>query len=357
MMCLRPGVGPVVLLLVCTGLALAQPAPAPAPKSSVPATAPLELGRPVPLPSPSPSNPLMYVPPPPNPPPAPVVAPGLDPGPDGWGPFGPGSATPGWFFDTEVAVVFPAIKFRLTNDQPLPITGLQLHVPDVSLNTTVMPTFEIGYRLPDSCGLFALSYSFLLSEGTGLRSTDQGEFNVRTRLNINWVDLDYGTTPYEFAPRWDISWRLGVRLADVYFDSQASNEAMTQSASNDFLGAGPYARFDLERRIIPVPGLSVFGRAGGAVLVGRIRQRFGVTLDGINDSATVRRTQSVPYVQAQAGLAYVPEALPGLKLSAGYLFEDYFNVGRLGQDGQGETSQSRGEVWSHGAFLRVQFDF
>ena len=67
------------------------------------------------------------------------------------------SPCPGWFVDTELAVVFPALKFRLTNDQALPVAGLQLGVPKTTaalvspnlqvpatdLSMTVMPTFEV----------------------------------------------------------------------------------------------------------------------------------------------------------------------------------------------------------------------
>jgi hypothetical protein len=300
-------------------------------------------------------TPLTYTPPPPEP----TIAPGssFDPGPNGWGPYGPASASPGFFFDAEVALVFPTLKFGLTNDRPLPVTGLILNVPAVDLDTTVMPTFEVGYRLGESAGLFALNYSFLFSEGKGRATTDLGTFDVRTRLQVNWWGVDYGTTPFELAPRYEASWRVGVRMADVFFDSRAVNAVLTQESRSDFFGAGPSARFDLERRIVPVPGLALFGRVGGAALVGRVRQRHQVELGRLTDSTSIRRSQLVPYLNLQAGLSYAPPAWPGLKITTGYLFEDYFNVGRLGIDGAGELSRSRGEVLTHGWFLRGQYDF
>src|SRR5262245_33331621 len=233
--------GWVGLLLLAGALpASAQDAKLPAaPVAVTPPLSPAITTTPQPVATPHPS-PLAYTPPPP----APVIpaAPAMDPGPAGWGPYGPASAPPGWFADAEVAVVFPAIKFRLTNDQPLPITGLQLNVPSVDLATSVMPTFEVGYNVGDSCGFFALAYSFLLSEGNGARDTRFGPADVRTRLAINWLDLDYGTTPFEFWPRWEVSWRIGARLVDVFFDSRATSAVVTQTASNDFFGGGPHAR-------------------------------------------------------------------------------------------------------------------
>jgi hypothetical protein len=346
----------VILLTTLVAAASASAQDAPLPPAPVAVTPPLSppgaLGRPVPA---TPPSPLTYTPAPPPSvfPPAPAI----DPGPDGWGPYGHSSAPPGWFFSTETAVVFPSIKFNVKNDQPLPLTGLQLNVPDVALDTAIMPTLELGYQLGDSCGFFAFSYSFLFTEGDGSRDTVFGPAAVRTRLEINWFDLDYGTDPFEFWPRWEINWRIGARIADVFFDSRADSGGITQTVSNDFFGAGPHARLDVERRIVPLPGLALFGRVDGAAFIGRVEQRYSLQFAGTNDTAMARRNQLVPYLNLQAGLSYAPPSLPGLKFTAGYLFEDYFNVGRLGVDSMGGVSDSRGEVWSHGWFLRGLYAF
>ena len=70
-----------------------------------------------------------------------------------------------------------------------------------------------------------------------------------------------------------------------------------------------------------------------------------------------RRSQAAPYLNVQAGVSYVPPTLPNVKFTAGYQFEEFFNVGKLGTNGQGVLSQTRGEVWAHGIFLRGQVDF
>ncbi|MFM7148575.1 MAG: Lpg1974 family pore-forming outer membrane protein, partial [Gemmataceae bacterium] len=295
------------------------------------------------------------------PPPGAVVAP-LDPGSDGWGPLGAQSSPPGWFFDVEVAYVFPNLNFKLTNDVPLPKTNETLNTPSVGLDSTVMPAFEIGYRLPESTGLFALSYSFLFAEGTGERPMLNVPSQVKTRGQVNWLDLDYGTVPYEFSPRYTINYRIGARIGDIYMDSTASNALRTESISSDFFGAGPHARMDIERRIVPLPGLALYGRLDGVVYVGQVKQKAQLSLANpggqvINDSFYVRRTQTSPYGNLQAGLSYSPPAIPALKLTLGYLIESYWNVGRLGTDGATGISASRGQLWSQGAFLRGQWDF
>ena len=88
------------------------PRPIPFAPGDVGGPPPGPLGPMVPPPSP-----LTYAPVPPPPPPV------LDPGPDGWGPFGSVSANQGWFFDAEIVLVYPRLKYRATNDLPLPITG------------------------------------------------------------------------------------------------------------------------------------------------------------------------------------------------------------------------------------------
>src|SRR5262249_49438394 len=133
-------------------------------------------------------------------------------------------------------------------------------------------------------------------------------------------------------------------------------------ASNDFFGGGAHGRLDIERRIIPLPGLALFGRVDGAVVVGQIQQRFSTEFtepDGtlVNSSLTVRKTQAVPMLGFHVGLSYVPPICRNLKLTTGYQFEQIWYLGQLGINGDGTQPSSRGELWSHGWFLRGQVDF
>jgi hypothetical protein len=122
-----------------------------------PAPVPIAPGTPLPPPPPSP---LSYVPPPTRMPAPPTT----DPGPNGWSIYNGPSPTEGFFVDAELALLFPAIKFRITNNMPLLPNGGSLRVPTRDLPLTLSPTLEIGYRLPDSCGFFAFSFRFLTDE-------------------------------------------------------------------------------------------------------------------------------------------------------------------------------------------------
>jgi hypothetical protein len=337
------------------------PAPVPVNPEAV-GPAPPALGRPIPVPPPTapvpvvPPGPLAPVPPPP--PPAPLFPP--DPSKDGWWPIGLPSLDDALFFDAQILVTRPSLNNRLAPDTPL-VSGTTHLVPSTNLSWTVSPTFELGYRLPDSQGLFALNYRFLVSEGTGTQTVGAESFAVRTRLNANIVDIDYGTTPYSPLPRYDISWRLGARVADIFFDSAAVNPLHQLQSSNDYFGAGPHGRFEVERHIIALPGLSLFGRLDGAVLIGQVSQHHREILTTGDTTTDVfliqRRTQSVPILNLQAGISYIPPFLKNVVFTTGYEWERYWALGRIGVSADGSLPRSHAELTSQGWFLRGQIDF
>src|SRR5262249_53264338 len=207
-------------------------------------------------------------------------------------------------------------------------------------------------RLPDSCGQFSLAYRFFSAEGNGAGSINGVVAPIRTRADFQVLDFDYGTAPMEVAPRWDLSWRIGVRLADIFFDSRVVADGDLMQASNTYLAGGAHGRAELERRIVPVPGLALFGRLDGAVLVGQIRQLFREVVpapDGtvIALASEARKTQTVPILTLQLGLSYAPPVCSNLKITTGYQFEQVWYLGQLGLDSQGNQTASRGELWSH----------
>ena len=137
---------------------------------------------------------------------------------------------------------------------------------------------------------------------------------------------------------------------------------MYQKASSDFFGTGPHARLDLERRVVTIPGLSLFGRLDGAVLIGRVKQNIRLEVpDGLGnviaDGGNSNSTQAVPELGVQLGLSYIVQAVPGLKITSGYDFSQIWNVGRLGQSANGVTSNTQGQLTTNGWFLRGQYDF
>ncbi len=195
----------------------------PPPRSEDPPPPPPQptLGPPVPLQTPASVSPA----PPPGPPPNalnPLFHP-RDPGPDGWGPYGLPSIPSALFANVEVDILKPHLKAALSN-AVIFANGSETTVrpPTTQPGWTAAPRFEVGWYLPDSLGLFALNYRGFASSGQqDATSLDGTPFALRTRLDLNQVGFDYGSLPYSFAPHWDISGRVGVALADVFFDNRA----------------------------------------------------------------------------------------------------------------------------------------
>jgi hypothetical protein len=371
---MRPRARQVLASMVLAAITILVPGAPRAPAQgadSLPAPMPL-LPQAETLPAPTPLGlqggppaAAMPLPPPAQPPPPPpdLEAP-VDPGRDGWGPYGLSSPDPGFYFNTELALIHPVLGAHLANNTPLKPSGDTVTLPSANLNWTVAPWFDLGYRLPRSLGLVSINYRFFTTEGTQAAFLGDQPFALRSRLDENLINLDYGTLPYEFLPHWDFWWRTGVQLADVFFDSRIHGSALDQSASNNFRGAGPHVRLELERHLAGLPGLSLYSRLEGAGDLGRINQNFAerrTSPDGVTTFGTWNQNgiQMVLNVFLEAGLTYVPPGRNNLRFNLGYLYERWFAVGELGDDAQAGviSNAESGGFDTQGFFLRGQVDF
>lgn len=319
----------------------------------MPPTPPV-LGQPVPVQAAPP------VPPPPPPPPASPYFP-ADPGKDGWGPLGLPSLPGTPFFNMELQFVAPFVNNRLTGTVTRPDgTTDTVAVPRTHLGWTVMPEFQLGLRLPDSLGEFSVGYRFLVANGSGTLAGTDNAVSLNERLELNVIDLDYAAARYSPWPRWDLKWWIGMRLADVYFDNRAGlelapfGELASQRSSNYIFAGGPHAGGQVERQLAFFPELSLLGRLDAGVVIGQLRQNFaeqGLDANGNPFTAmtTLKGTQSLPSLSLQLGLTYHPQYLENFRLSAGYAFERWWQLGKLGD--------SRGELTIQGVFVRGELDF
>lgn len=270
----------------------------------------------------------------------------------------PGSPPPGWFASLELNVLAPHIQNRLQGqvavDGFVPDT---VHLPTAPLDWTGAPRLDIGYRLPEGCGEFLVGYRFLVSEGTNLLygfDLDGGDAFLKSRLNMNVIDLDYASREYSLGRYWDMKWRVGGRIAVVYFDSLAEGVFLEQKTSNHFVGGGPHAGLDLWRSL-DWPGLSLFGRIDGATVIGQISQSFEETFPDENGNLVgaatlVHHTQAVPVLGVQAGLSWTPYWRRHLsRYALGYEFERWWSVGDAGD--------SQANITTQGVFFRAEFGF
>jgi hypothetical protein len=294
-------------------------------------------------PAPVPTNPLTVQPPPALPG---TLSEPFAPLPE----FGVPDDDEGWFIADELIIAFPFLSDRLPATAPF-------QVPQAKLRTAVGFHTEVGYRFPEDEGLVALNYRLLNSDGTGDIFQDGMTFTTRTRVATNVIDLDYGYAPYEFAPRYTVSWRMGARLASIYFDSRGAQGNYVRQASNYYVGSGFHGRMDLERRLAVVPGLSLFSRADGGFLIGFSQQRYRDEVPGFTATLTDRDQRNMPMINAQLGLTYRPPSIRGLKFTLGYSYEQWFRTGSLGLGATGQIATQDGSFWWHGPFLHGQFDF
>ena len=340
-------------VLACAMLGGAVPPAAaqapPLPPALVPVAGPTAvLGPPTGQPPLSPPATLL-TPPPPLPPTDLVSPPVLAPEP--W-PDAPPDGPAGFVVAAELGLVVPHVKNRLTGAVPFPGFGdVTVLVPGAELNVTGAPRLELGYRMPEGFGEFLLSYRFLASDGDGaVRSFEGvGTASVRSRLDLNVFDLDYASREYSPAPHWDMKWRVGARLANVYYDSRELGVFGSQRVSNRFVGAGPHLGLDLWRHLF-VPGLSLYFRGEGALAVGRTRQGYELVFGDIGGAASACETRAVPTLNVQLGLAWTPGGCgpSGLRFSGGYQYEHWWYLG---------FGDSRAELSDQGGFFRAEFNY
>ena len=253
---------------------------------------------------------------------------------------------PGWFADVELGVMLPHIM----NDthEAVTVNGVtsRVQLPGGTLDWAAAPRFELGYRLPEGFGEIALAYRFLGSQG---HSTVSGAFDapdaigsVLTRLDIQTADLDYASNELSICSWW-AKWRIGLRGADVYFDSQVDESLAAAEAgsgvferrmTNNFWGIGPHGSLELERRLTDW-GLLVLGRVDGSILLGRVDQAFFETsttkVGGqfLTGQTLESQAMAVPQLEGNIGLGWRPPSCPALRVFAGYENEHWWNVGHV----------------------------
>jgi hypothetical protein len=253
--------------------------------------------------------------------------------------------------------VSPELHYGLS--APVTVGGVvtQVQPPSTALDWTGVPVLEVGYRFGEGIGALAATYRNVTSEGTGIAPAFDaaGDATVRTRLNLNSLDLDYLSTELQFAQYWDLQWRLGARLAFAYFDSQATGAILAESGSSNFVGAGPHFGLEVRRSLEFAPGLAAFARLEGAVVLGTVSQHFeeSVSAGGVvvtSGDSRISGGRSVPVLSFETGLSYTPaHYAPWFRFAFGYELDHWWGLGDL----QG----SRGDLTVQGLFFRGEFRF
>lgn len=266
-----------------------------------------------------------------------------------WSPWASGG---GWFGAVEIDPIGPAVKNRL--NAPVTVGGATttVQLPSADLNWTVMPNIELGYRLEQGAGALLISYRVLSAAGSGTLGGFDAAGNaaaLSSHLNLNAVDIDYASRENALGPLWDMKWRAGVRIANVFFDSTAGTPLRSQHESNNFMGAGPHFGLELKRRLGD-SGLSILGKLDGAVVLGRVNQLYEEAIPGVGSGATTASAnEPAPVLEVRFGVDYAAPELPNLHFSTGYLFQRWWTVG--------ETDGTQGVVSYQGVFCRAEWRY
>ena len=341
---------------LAAGAAAAQP-----PANPAPASPPAPPGLITTLPHPGDVAPLLTPPAPPvadapgSPyPPIPIPPPASDV-PLMLVPAGP---KPGLFGGVEVGLLFPHVTNGLTSSvivRPFGV-GDTVSLPAAGLDSTVAPQVTLGYRLRDDLGSILLTYRNLSSEGREVVSNFDfaGDGVVYSRLDINTVGLAYSTWEYPLGALWAMRWEMGAKLSSIYFDSFGQGSVIGQHVSDHFVGAGPAVALDLTREL-PGTGLALYSRAEFAELLGTVTQRYSETVgdprqpDGFG-GISQHGSQGVPVLALQTGFSWLARPDGRYRLTAGYSFEHYWAVGKVGPT-------THGDVMAQGLFLRAEFNY
>jgi hypothetical protein len=243
-----------------------------------------------------------------------------------------------------------------------------------SLDWTVAPRFEVGYRLPSGFGAVSLAYRFLVTEGTETAPGPDAPATLKSRFDLNQIDLDYTSAEFSLLHKHlEMRVHFGLRYAYLYFDTRSTEPfaaaaagmgVFEQHQTNSYVGFGPHTGVELVRPLdgpllgyqLPIQGLAVVARSDIATLFGRIRQGFcekatarGPDGQPLTGTTNVSSSMTVPTVAGQIGLGWQPH--PDIRFFAGYQAEYWWNVGRL------STSGSRGELAGQGIVLQGEYHF
>ncbi len=283
---------------------------------------------------------------------------------------------PGWLFDVETDILGTHVINHLGENTVSPIfpSGGGANVPMATLDWTVSPRFELGYRLPSAFGEVDVSYRFLVAHGSGsapvgLAATPDADAALKSHLSMDIGDVDYASRETSLAllgPNGPImKWRIGLRFAGLSFDSQAveplaaaaaGSGIFYRSIENDYFGIGPHAGLDLMTRRNS-SGLGWVGKLDTALLFGRVNQEFvRVSTTGASTEVDYTNQTQVPMLSGFLGLDWRPSSYPNLDILLGPTAEYWWNVGRM-SDPDIYNGTSAGEVGAYGAILRLEYNY
>jgi hypothetical protein len=262
----------------------------------------------------------------------------------------------GWFATVDVDLLGSHVDNKLNNTVSVFGTIAPVALPSANLNWTASPRFEVGYRFGQAAGELVLSYRFLATSGSATTPDFDPAGNpglLRSRLAMNIIDVDYAALEPSLLPWFEMKWRVGLRVASLFFDSDEASSLLEQHVSNSFTGVGPHAALDLWHPIA-ASRFGIFCKVDAAGAFGTVQQGFEETITGTGSGST-RTNQFMPTIMlnVQAGIGWAPR--DNWRFSFGYTYEHWWDAAYTPAPNGG--FQSTGDVATQGVFFRAEWKY
>jgi hypothetical protein len=183
-------------------------------------------------------------------------------------------------------------------------------------------------------------------------------------MTVNVYDLDLIKPLMCVCGGWQLKYTVGVRVAQV--DQSYESTILKSGAffsggeyTSDFTGAGPRIGLQAERLFGSCRQFSLFANTSGSLIVGDYNSHFSqtTTAPAFQASQDTDVIRLLPVAEAEIGAGWSP--LPCCNLSAGWLFQAWFDLGASGGTFGGfyTVTENSNLLAFEGLFARVELSF
>jgi hypothetical protein len=154
-------------------------------------------------------------------------------------------------------------------------------------------------------------------------------------VDVNVFDIDLVKPLTSICGGWELKYTAGVRIAQIH---QMYQSVITDSGTffsggeyaAEFVGAGPRVGLQAQRSFSACRQFSLFANTYGSLLVGEYDENFAQTATAPSFQATqyTNEIRVLPVAEAEIGAGWSP--YPWLNVSAGWLFQVWFDLGGSG---------------------------
>ncbi len=157
---------------------------------------------------------------------------------------------------------------------------------------------------------------------------------TRAAVRLNVYDIDVNKTVAVENCNFDLGLTAGVRIADL--DQTYTSQILTAAGglgnrgdfSQTFTGAGPHVGLGGNLWLGEHKRFSLYANGEAAFLLGDLKITSDAFLPGLAAQQNASRTRLIPVLGTELGVEWRP--LSHLSVSAGWMFEDWFDLGTSG---------------------------